>query len=167
MLLWFASRIVQAHTFSTSMEPGALTTAPVQSRFNLLRMSVTSTKVSVSDSCRLISFLIRIYLICFVFFFISTTEAAFYHAILLNRTFRVVLTTATVGICLPMIFYLVFYSREWGSGFQPQEYGTCGYYDVYHLPCGIEVLFFLIFTFYIGFFCVVLLRERHFKENEL
>lgn len=78
-----------------------------------------------------------VYLIKHLCKFIS--GPAIIHVILLNRTFRVILLTAAIGVCLPTIFYMTFYSREFLLASHMTQYGTCGYYDVYHLPCGVEV----------------------------
>uniref|UniRef100_A0A336MV71 CSON007261 protein n=1 Tax=Culicoides sonorensis TaxID=179676 RepID=A0A336MV71_CULSO len=81
-------------------------------------------------------------------------NTAWIHKILLNRTIRVVILTAVIAICLPTFVYMIFYSRELNPTNYKQEYGTCGYYDIYHLPCGPKVMEFSLFCFFF-FFCML------------
>lgn len=71
-----------------------------------------------------------------------SSETAWIHEILLHRTVRAVVLTAIIAICLPTFVYLIFYSRELNPTNYIKEYGTCGYYDIYHLPCGPKVILF-------------------------
>ncbi|XP_063708742.1 uncharacterized protein LOC134837304 [Culicoides brevitarsis] len=63
-------------------------------------------------------------------------KTSFIHELLLNRTMRAMIVTIAVAICLPTLAYVVFYSRELNPIAYVKEYGTCGYYDIYFLPCG-------------------------------
>lgn len=86
------------------------------------------------------------------FFSFIFTETSWFHEILLNRTTRAITLTMVLAICLPTFCYMFFYSRELNPRSHEKEYGTCGYYDIFLLPCGPKVNLFsislLLFIYY-------------------